>query len=121
MKIKQGFHIKQHIENMNTDKYLLVLEVDKKIIKSVNYGGTPTDSLILNYEDVIADGFTIDVLSDKDVVCLTKYETYLKNGIPASYPIAVNYKWSNKEYTIPLKSKYWNGSKWDYIPCGFYK
>lgn len=120
MEIKQGFYIKQHIENMNIDKYSLVLEIDDKQIKSVKYGGTPTDSVILNYQDIIDDGYTINMLNDKDVVCLTKYQTYLKNGIPASYPIAVQYKWSDEEYTIPLKQRYWNGSEWADIPERFY-
>lgn len=121
VEIKQGFYIKQHIENMSFDKYLLVLEIDDKQIKSVKYGGTPTDSVILNYQDIIDDGYTINVLSDKDVVCLTKYETHLKNGIPSSYPIAVQYQWSDKYYTIPLKPRYWNGTEWVDIPEGFYK
>lgn len=120
MKIKQGFYIKQHIESINNDNYLLVLEINDKTIKSINYGGTPTDSVILNYEDLIADGYKINVSSDKEVVCLTQYETYLKNGISASYP-------SDKKYTIPLKhshtismERYWSGSKWVDIPKGFY-
>lgn len=120
MKIKQGFYIKQHIESMNLDEYMLILEVENKNIKAAKYGGTPTGSVILNYEDLSDNGYIINVLSDKDVVCITKYKTYLKNGIPASFPMALQYQWNDKEYTIQLKQRYWNGYKWADIPEGFY-
>lgn len=115
MKIEQGFYIKQYDDN-----YYLVLEVENKHIKAVKYGGTPLNATTFDYEKLIADGYTINVMSEKDVNCTTKFNTYLKNGIPSSYPIAVQYKWSDKEYTIPLNQKYWNGSKWAEIPEGFY-
>lgn len=120
MEIKQGFHIKQHIESMNLDEYMLILEVENKNIKAAKYGGTPTDSVILDYQDLISCGYVIEVLSGKEVTCVTKYNTYLKNGIPSSYPVAMQYQWNDKEYTIPLKQKYWNGYKWADIPEGFY-
>lgn len=116
MEVKQGFYIG---ENLNNNHYL-ILDVDNKHIKVVNYGGTPLNATIFDYENLIADGYTIDIMNKKDVDCTTKYNTYLKNGIPSSYPAAIQYRWSNKEYTIPLKPKYWNGSKWAEIPEGFY-
>ena len=120
MEIKQGYYIKQHIENMNIDKYLLVLEVDNKHIRTIKHSGTPMDSIILDYQNLSSDGYTIDVISNNDVTCTTKYDTYLKNGIPVSYPMAVCYQWSNKELIIPLNQRYWNGSNWADIPEGFY-
>lgn len=121
MEIEQGFFIKQHIENMNVDKYFLILEVNNSNIKSVGFSGTPTDSVILDYQDLITDGYAIEVLNDKNVTCVAKYNTYLKNGIPSSYPVAIQYQWNDKEYTIPLEQKYWNGSNWAEIPEGFYE
>ncbi len=121
MEIEQGFYVKQHIENLNEDNYYLVLEVENKRIKTVRYGGTPTDSVILDYESLTAAGYVIDVLSDKDITCITKFNTYLKNGIPSSYPVAIQYQWSDQKYTIPLKQRYWNGSNLANIPEGFYE
>ena len=121
MEIEQGCYVKQHIENLNYDDYFLVLEVENKHIKATKHRGTPVDSTILDYEELTDVGYTIEVLSEKYVDCITKYGTYLKNGIPASYPTALQYRWGNKEYTIPLKQKYWNGSKWAVLPEGFYK
>lgn len=121
MEIEQGYYVKQHIENMNYDDYFLVLETENKHIKVAKHRGTPVDSTILDYEEVTGAGYTIEVLSEKYVDCITKYDTYLKNGIPTSHPIALRYRWNDKEYTIPLKQKYWNGSKWAEIPEGFYK
>lgn len=121
MQIEQGFYVKQHIENLNYDNYFLVLEVENKHIKAVKHRGTPMDAVILEYESLTADGYTIEILCEKDIDCITKYGTYLKNGIPSSYPIAIQYKWSDKEYTITLNQKYWNGSKWAEIPEGFYE
>lgn len=120
MEIEQGCYVKQHIENMNYDDYFLVLETENKHIKVAKHRGTPIDSVILNYEKLTGAGYTIEVLSEKYVDCITKYDTYLKNGILSSHPTALQYRWSNKEYTIPLKPKYWNGSKWAEIPEGFY-
>lgn len=120
MEIEQGFYVKQHIENLNYDNYYLVLEIENKHIKVANHRGTPIDSVILDYDNLTNAGYTIEILSEKYVDCITKYGTYLKNGIPSSYPIAIQYRWSDREYTIPLKQKYWNGSKWAEIPEGFY-
>lgn len=121
MEIEQGYYVKQHIDNINYDDYFLVLDIENKHIKVAKHRGTPVDSVILDYESLIDAGYTIEVLSEKYVDCITKYGTYLKNGIPSSYPVAIQYRWSDKEYTIPLKQKYWNGSKWAEIPEGFYK
>lgn len=121
MQIEQGFYIKEHIENMNTDEYFLILDVNNKHIKTTRHGGTPTDSVILDYQELISDGYIIEVLSDKEVTCVTKYKTYLRNGIPSSYPAALQYQWSDKEYTVPLKQRYWNGSNWADIPEEFYQ
>lgn len=121
MQIEQGYFIKQHIGNMNVNKYFLILEVNSKNIKSVGFGGTPTDSVILDYQDLVTNGYTIEVLNDKNATCITKYNTYPKNGISSSNPIAVQYRWSDQEYIIPLKQRYWNGSNWADIPEGFYE
>lgn len=120
MEIEQGFYIKKYIENLNYDDYYLILEIENKHIKATKRRGTPVDSVILDYKELTGTGYTIEVLSKKYVDCITKYDTYLKNGILSSHPTALQYRWSNKEYTIPLKPKYWNGSKWAEIPEGFY-
>lgn len=119
MEIEQGCYVKQHIENLNYDDYFLVLETENKHIKVAKHRETPIDSVIINYEELTDAGYTIELLNGVD--CPTQYGTYLKNGIPTSHPIALQYRWSNKEYTIPLKQKYWNGSEWAEIPERFYK
>ena len=67
MEVKQGFYIG---ENLNNNHYL-ILDVDNKHIKVVNYGGTPLNATIFDYENLIADGYTIDIMNKKDVDCTT--------------------------------------------------
>ena len=76
MEIEQGFYVKQHIENLNYDDYFLVLEVENKHIKATKHRGTPVDSVILDYNELTGAGYTIEVLSEKYVDFITKYDTY---------------------------------------------
>ena len=120
MKIKPKEYLKD-ITKEGEIQYYLILDVDSdnKIIKVMEYNGTPCKiNSEYPYCEVMEE-YSIVVIPEKEIVCEPVTEPYMRGGMECDRIIGYEYSFDDKELIVDSPRTYFNGTEFVDIPDGF--
>lgn len=120
MEIKPKEFLKYIItEEESAYYFVLAVDLDNKIVKVMEWKGTPYQGNILHLYCEVEKEYSVVVIPEKEIIRKQVTEPYVRRGMDCQRLVGYKYLFEDKELIVDAPRKFFNGTEFVDIPDGF--